>query len=48
MSENENPFVEYFGHNGVMVGGLSLSRGFFFTFVSILLTALQKKSDILA
>jgi hypothetical protein len=48
MSEKENPFVEYFGHYGFIVGGLSLFCGFLFTSITILLMALQNKRGKLA
>jgi hypothetical protein len=48
MSEKKNPYSEYFGHNGVIVGVLSLFCGFLFTSITILLTALQNKSGILS
>ena len=43
MSENKNQYSEYFGHNGVIVGVLSLFCGFLFASITILLTTLQNK-----
>ena len=43
MSEKKSSYSEYFGHNGVMVGVLSLFCGFLFTSITILLTSLQNK-----
>ena len=44
MSEDKNPYTEYFGHNSVIVGVLSLFCGFLFTSLTILLTTLQDKA----
>jgi hypothetical protein len=48
VSEKKNLYAEYFGHNGVIVGVLSLFCGFLFTSITILLTALQSKSGIMS
>ena len=43
MSVEKKSYSDYFGHNGVIVGVLSLFCGFIFTSITILLTALQNK-----
>ena len=48
MSAKKTSYSEYFGHNGVIVGVLSLFCGFLFTSITILLTSLQSKEGILA
>ena len=48
MSEKKTSYSEYFGHNGVIVGVLSLFCGFLFTSITILLTSLQNKEGALA
>ena len=48
MSEKKTSYSEYFGHNGVIVGVLSLFCGFLFTSITILLTSLQNKEGSLA
>ncbi len=48
VSERKNPYSEYFEHNGVIVGVLSLFCGFLFTSITILLTTLQSKGGFLA
>ncbi len=48
MPEKENKYAEYFGHNGVIVGVLSLFCGFLFASITILLTSLQAKETVLA
>ena len=48
MSEKKTSYSEYFGHNGVIVGVLSLFCGFLFTSITILLTSLQNKEGPLA
>lgn len=48
MSAKKTSYSEYFGHNGVIVGVLSLFCGFLFTSITILLTSLQNKEGILA
>ena len=48
MSETKTSYSEYFGHNGVIVGVLSLFSGFLFTSITILLTSLQNKEGALA
>ncbi len=47
MSEDKNPYSQYFGHNGIIVGVLSLFCGFIFTSMTILLTTLQDKTGLL-
>ncbi len=47
MSEKKASYSEYFGHNGVIVGVLSLFCGFLFTSITILLTSLQNKEGTL-
>ncbi len=47
MSAKKASYSEYFGHNGVIVGVLSLFCGFLFTSITILLTSLQSKEGIL-
>jgi hypothetical protein len=48
VSETKTSYSEYFGHNGVIVGVLSLFSGFLFTSITILLTSLQNKEGALA
>jgi len=48
LSEKKTSYSEYFGHNGVIVGVLSLFCGFLFTSITILLTSLQNKEGSLA
>jgi hypothetical protein len=48
LSEKKISYSEYFGHNGVIVGVLSLFCGFLFTSITILLTSLQNKEGSLA
>jgi len=48
LSEKKTSYSEYFGHNGVIVGVLSLFCGFLFTSITILLTSLQNKEGALA
>ena len=48
MSEKKTSYSEYFGHNGVIVGVLSLFCGFLFTSITILSTSLQNKEGSLA
>jgi len=48
VSAKKTSYSEYFGHNGVIVGVLSLFCGFLFTSITILLTSLQSKEGILA
>jgi Na+-transporting NADH:ubiquinone oxidoreductase subunit NqrC len=48
VSAEKKSYSDYFGHNGVIVGVLSLFCGFIFTSITILLTALQNKQGLLA
>jgi hypothetical protein len=48
VSEAKNSYKEYFEHNGVIVGVLSLFCVFLFTSITILLTSLQSKTGTLA
>jgi hypothetical protein len=45
VSEKKSSYSEYFDHNGVIVGVLSLFCGFLFTSITILLTSLQNKES---
>jgi hypothetical protein len=44
VSEDKNSYAQYFEHNSVIVGVLSLFCGFLFTSITILLTSLQDKT----
>jgi hypothetical protein len=46
VSEKKASYSEYFDHNGVIVGVLSLFCGFLFTSITILLTSLQNKESV--
>lgn len=48
MAKNEDSYSAYFDHNRTIVGVLSLFSGFLFTSITILLTSLQNKEEILA
>jgi len=48
LSEKKTSYSEYFGHNGIIVGVLSLFCGFLFTSITLLLTSLQNKEGPLA
>lgn len=48
MSDEKTSYSEYFSHNSVIVGVLSLFCGFLFTSITILLTSLQNKEGALA
>lgn len=48
MAQKKSSYSEYFEHNGVIVGVLSLFCGFLFTSITILLTSLQNKEGLLA
>jgi hypothetical protein len=48
MSKEKGPYSDYFEHNNVIVQVLSLFCGFLFTSLTILLTWLQNKEEILA
>ena len=47
MSEDMDSYSDYFTHNGIIVGVLSLFCGFLFTSIAILLTTLQNRGGIL-
>lgn len=47
MSKDKVSYSEYFTHNGLIVGVLSLFCGFLFTSIAILLTTLQNRRGIL-
>ena len=47
MSEDMDSYSDYFTHNGIIVGVLSLFCGFLFTSIAILLTMLQNRGGIL-
>ena len=47
MSEDKNQYSDYFAHNSVIVGVLSLFCGFLFTSIAILLTSLQSRGSML-
>jgi Na+-transporting NADH:ubiquinone oxidoreductase subunit NqrC len=47
VSAEKKSYSDYFEHNGVIVGVLSLFCGFIFTSITILLTALQNKQGLL-
>lgn len=47
MSKDKDSYSEYFAHNGLIVGVLSLFCGFLFTSIAILLTTLQNRGGIL-
>jgi hypothetical protein len=47
VSKDKNSYSDYFAHNSVIVGVLSLFCGFLFTSIAILLTSLQSRGSIL-
>jgi hypothetical protein len=47
MSKEKSSYSEYFTHNGLIVGVLSLFCGFLFTSITILLTTLQSREGLL-
>jgi len=47
MSKDKSLYSDYFTHNGVIVGVLSLFCGFLFTSIAILLTSLKSSESIL-
>ncbi len=47
MSKEQGSYSEYFAHNGLIVGVLSLFCGFLFTSITILLTTLQDRGGML-
>ena len=47
MVKDENPFSEYFGQNERIIVVLSLFCGFLFTSITLLLTTLQNRGEIL-
>jgi hypothetical protein len=47
LSADKNSYSDYFAHNGVIVGVLSLFCGFLFTSIAILLTSLQSRGTTL-
>jgi 4-hydroxybenzoate polyprenyltransferase len=47
MPEKVNPYKEYFDHNKTIASVLSLFAGFVFTSMSILLSGLNNKSELL-
>jgi len=48
MAEDKSPYSAYFDHNRTIVCVLSLFSGFLFTSITILLTSLQNKEEMLA
>jgi hypothetical protein len=47
LADNENTYSDYFEHNRTIASVLSLFAGFLFTAVTILLSVLQNKTEIL-
>lgn len=47
MVKDEESYSAYFDHNRIIVGVLSLFSGFLFTSITILLTSLQNKEEML-
>ncbi len=47
VSRDKNSYSDYFAHNSVIVGVLSLFCGFLFTSIAILLTSLQSRGSML-
>jgi hypothetical protein len=47
LAVNENPYSDYFDHNRTIAGVLSLFAGFLFTAITILLSVLQNKTELL-